>query len=172
MKADIVVDKVYPHPVERVWAALTSAEALAAWLMPNDFAPEVGREFTFRTDPAPGFDGIVHCVVRELDPPRRMPAHLPGPLPWRGGPIDTTVTFTLTPLDAGRTRFHMRQLGFAGLGGQFTRLVLGSGSRRVYGQRLPAYLDRLATGRSAAAADIDGDCRPWWSPKRLVGGKR
>ncbi len=46
MKADIVVDKVYPHPVQRVWAALTSAEALAAWLMPTDFAPEVGRAFT------------------------------------------------------------------------------------------------------------------------------
>jgi uncharacterized protein YndB with AHSA1/START domain len=166
MKADIVVDKVYPHPVERVWAALTSPEALAAWLMPNDFVPEVGHAFTFRTDPAPGFDGTVHCVVRALEPPTRMVWS------WRGGPIDTTVTFTLTALDAGRTRFHMRQLGFAGLDGQFARLVLGSGSRRVYGQRLPAYLDRLASGRPTAAADIDSDCRPWWSPKRLVGGKR
>jgi uncharacterized protein YndB with AHSA1/START domain len=154
VKADIVVDRVYGHPVRRVWAALTSAEALSAWLMPTDFAPEVGREFTFRTRPAPGFDGVVHCRVLELEPPTRMVWS------WRGGPIDTTMTFTLTALGPDRTGFHMRQLGFSGLGGQFTRLVLGSGSRRIYGRRLPAYLQRL---------DVD-DCRPWWSFSR--GGKR
>jgi len=166
VKADYVVEKVYDHPIDRVWAALTSAEALAAWLMPTDFAPEVGREFTFRTAPAPGFDGVVHCRVLSMDPPTSMVWG------WRGGPIDTTVTFTLTALDGGCTRFHMRQLGFAGLGGQFTRLVLGSGSRRIYGRRLPAYLERVAAGTAARATDIDGDCRPWWSPKRLVGGRR
>ena len=58
MKADIDASVVYPHPVDRVWAALTSSEALAAWLMPNDFQPVVGHRFTFRTKPAAGFDGI------------------------------------------------------------------------------------------------------------------
>jgi uncharacterized protein YndB with AHSA1/START domain len=32
MKTDIDLTMTYPHPVGRVWAALTSAEALAAWL--------------------------------------------------------------------------------------------------------------------------------------------
>jgi hypothetical protein len=50
-------DTVYPHPIERVWAALTSAEALAAWFVPNDFVAEVGHEFSFTTRPRPGFDG-------------------------------------------------------------------------------------------------------------------
>ena len=68
MKADIVVDTVYEHAIDRVWAALTSAEALAAWLMPNDFRPEVGHHFTFRTRPAPGFDGIVRCEVLAMTP--------------------------------------------------------------------------------------------------------
>ena len=52
MKADIDAAVVYRHPIERVWAALTSSEALAAWLMPNDFVPEVGHRFTLRTRPA------------------------------------------------------------------------------------------------------------------------
>ena len=69
MKADIDASVVYPHPVDRVWAALTSSEALAAWLMPNDFEPVVGHRFTFRTKPAAGFDGMVRCEVLELDPP-------------------------------------------------------------------------------------------------------
>jgi uncharacterized protein YndB with AHSA1/START domain len=59
VKADIDATVVYPHPIDQVWAALTSSAALAAWLMPNDFQPEVGRTFTFTTKPAPGFDGIV-----------------------------------------------------------------------------------------------------------------
>jgi uncharacterized protein YndB with AHSA1/START domain len=59
VKADIDATVVYPHPIDQVWAALTSSAALAAWLMPNDFQPEVGHTFTFTTKPAPGFDGIV-----------------------------------------------------------------------------------------------------------------
>jgi uncharacterized protein YndB with AHSA1/START domain len=156
MKADITVERTYDHPIERVWAALTSREALAAWLMPNDFEPVVGHEFTFRTHPAPGFDGIVHCEVVELVEPTRMVWS------WRGGPIDTTVTFTLTPLGS-RTRFTMRHLGFAGLGGQFARLVLGSGSRRIYGSALPTYLDYLAGQAELRQVDCG---RQWWRPGR------
>ena len=43
---------------------------------------------TFRTSPAPGFDGIVRCQVPEIDPPERMVWS------WAGGPIETTVTFS------------------------------------------------------------------------------
>jgi uncharacterized protein YndB with AHSA1/START domain len=68
MKTDIDLTMTYPHPVGRVWAALTSAEALAAWLMPNDFVPEVGRQFTFTARPAPGFDGVVRCRVVAMEP--------------------------------------------------------------------------------------------------------
>jgi uncharacterized protein YndB with AHSA1/START domain len=32
VKADIIVDTVYDHPIDRVWAALTSSEALSAYL--------------------------------------------------------------------------------------------------------------------------------------------
>jgi uncharacterized protein YndB with AHSA1/START domain len=138
MKADIDITVVYPHPAERVWAALTSSEALAAWLMPNDFAPAVGHEFTFRTKSAPGFDGIVRCRVIELDPPARMVWS------WAGGRIDTTVTFTLEALTASRTRLRMHQVGFHGLAAQLTRRILAGGYPRILGQRLPACLDRLA----------------------------
>jgi uncharacterized protein YndB with AHSA1/START domain len=154
MRADLSVEQIYQHPIERVWAALTSAEALSAWLMPNDFLPVVGHEFTLRTKPAPGFDGVVHCRVLEISAPTRMVWS------WRGGPIDTTVTFTLTPLGDG-TRFHMRQLGFAGLGGLFARLVLAGGKRRMYGQVLPAYLDHVA-GRGNLTRDR---CPHWWWPR-------
>jgi uncharacterized protein YndB with AHSA1/START domain len=48
------VDEFLAHPPARVWRALTDPDLLARWLMPNDFRPEVGHTFTFRTDPRPG----------------------------------------------------------------------------------------------------------------------
>ncbi len=159
MKADITIDVVYPHPIDRVWTAITSSEGIAAWLMANDFEPVIGHRFTLRTAPAPGFDGVVHCELLELAAPSHMVWS------WRGGPIDTTVTFTLDALDSGRTRFRMRQLGFQGLRGQFTRLVLQGGGTRIYRRRLPAYLDHLAGGAAPAEPyDCSGGWRstlPW-----------
>ena len=145
MKADIDATVTYPHPVDRVWAALTSSEALAAWFMPNDFKPIVGHRFTFRTRPARamGFDGIVRCEVLELAPPKRMVWS------WAGGNIDTTVTFTLEESAAG-TRLRMHQVGFDGLGAQLTRRILSGGYPRILGQRLPAYLGQAPAGPDAA----------------------
>lgn len=80
-----------PYPPEMVWSALTDPRQLANWLMENDFRPEVGHRFTFHTDPAPGFDGIVQSEVLVLEPPRRLS------LSWAGGNLESVVTFTLTP---------------------------------------------------------------------------
>ena len=159
MKADIDVTMTYPYPADRVWAALTSSEALAAWFMPNDFRPAVGHRFTFRARPfrarpfrarpfrarpfrALGFDGVVRCEVLELHPPTRMVWS------WAGGNIDTTVTFTLEQTAEG-TRLRMRQVGFDGLGAQLTRRILSGGYLRILGQRLPAYLGQATAGPDA-----------------------
>jgi uncharacterized protein YndB with AHSA1/START domain len=43
---DRVVHEVhYAHPIETVWEVVTDPDAIAAWLMPNDFAPVVGHRF-------------------------------------------------------------------------------------------------------------------------------
>jgi uncharacterized protein YndB with AHSA1/START domain len=72
MKKKIRVETVYPHPPERVWKALTDSDAIADWLMPNDFKPELGHRFQFKTRPRPGFNGIVDCQVIEVDEPHRL----------------------------------------------------------------------------------------------------
>jgi uncharacterized protein YndB with AHSA1/START domain len=88
----IRTETFYAHPRDRVWRALTDPTALAAWLMPNDFAPELGHRFTFRTQAVPPyFDGIVHCEVVELDPPTSVA------YTWRGmAGMDTVVRWELT----------------------------------------------------------------------------
>src|SRR3972149_5337447 len=61
-----------PHPPEKVWRALTEPKLLAAWLMVTDLRPLVGNSFTFKADPTPWWDGIVHCEVLELDLHKRL----------------------------------------------------------------------------------------------------
>lgn len=152
MKRTIRKEVRYPHPPERVWRALTTREALAVWLMPNDFTPEVGHRFNFRTDPAPGFDGIVHCEVLELDAPRRMVWS------WRGGNVDTTVTFELEPV-AGGTRLSFEQRGFEGVGAVLTSFILQAGFAKMYAEALPRILERYARGETIGEDEPNAHAR-------------
>ncbi|MDE3231366.1 MAG: SRPBCC domain-containing protein [Chloroflexota bacterium] len=105
--AAITHDVFYPYPPERVWRALTTSAAVAQWLMPNDFAPVVGHQFTFTTAPMPafGFDGIVHCQVTACDEPRLLR------YTWNGGQLRSVVTYALEPEGDG-TRLHFEHSGF------------------------------------------------------------
>lgn len=105
--AAITHDVYYPHAPERVWRALTSSDALAQWLMPNDFEPRVGHHFTFRTNPMPAmnFDGICHCEVTACDPPSLLS------YTWVGGALNTQVTYRLEPEGTG-TRVRFEHSGF------------------------------------------------------------
>jgi len=145
MTADLLFEVTYPHGPERVWRALTDREALAAWLMPNDFAPVVGHRFTFQAPPQPWFDGVVRCEVLAVDPPRQLAYS------WQGGPMraPTTVTWTLEPV-AGGTRLRLVHAGFAGIGGRIVRLILGSGWRGMLAGDLRRVVDALDRPASAA----------------------
>jgi len=67
MKLNVLLVEDFPHPVERVWQALTDPEALGVWLMQNDFEPRVGKHFILH-----GRDNRIECEVVELETPSRM----------------------------------------------------------------------------------------------------
>lgn len=98
---DITKRAFYPHPPERVWAALTDADALAQWLMPNNFVPEVGRAFEFRVDSAPFYSGITECRVLEIDAPRRMVWSWKVVRPGGRAPAETEICWDLAPHEGG-----------------------------------------------------------------------
>lgn len=72
MNLELRFKEFYPHPIAAVWAALTDPNALAVWLMRNDFEPRVGKRFTFRDEPTAEWRGWIDCEVIALEPPCRM----------------------------------------------------------------------------------------------------
>jgi len=146
----IVVDMFYPHPISAVWSALTRPEALAEWLMPNDFEPRVGHHFTFHTRPDQYWDGVVYCEVIALERPRRLV------YTWQNktSSLDTLVTFTLEPAEGG-TRLRLEHAGFDknGQAGLTIRDMMASGwNSKILRERLPALLDREADQAQASPA--------------------
>ncbi|MFC4303623.1 SRPBCC family protein [Cohnella boryungensis] len=79
---DIRQTQVFNAPIDKVWEAVATSEAIAVWFMPNDFEPVVGHMFHLDAGPF----GKSPCKVSEIDPPHRLSFH------WGK---DWTVTFEL-----------------------------------------------------------------------------
>ncbi len=143
----IVVEYQLARPPEKVWRALTEPRLLAAWLMENDIAPVVGHRFTMRAQPTPGWDGVVHCEVLEVDAPRRLR------YAWRGGSdaiaagyggrLDTEVTWTLTPAEGGGTLLRLEHAGFTAANA-FAFENMGKGWRGKIAERIEQVLGAMA----------------------------
>ena len=110
----------YKVPPEKIWRTLTDSDLLAQWLMPNNFRAELGAEFQFRAKPMGGWDGVAHCKVLEIDPPKTLVYS------WGSNMIQTVVTFRLEPR-AGGTRLYFEQTGFEGMNGAMAKFFMGGG---------------------------------------------
>jgi uncharacterized protein YndB with AHSA1/START domain len=136
----------YAHPRESVWTAITDPRALAEWLMPNNFAAEVGRTFRFQVDPMGGFSGINECTVTEVDPPSRLSytwRTLPKD-PAGGLPPAMTLTWTLTEENGG-TRLVLEQTNIESLN-LWWRVSMSFGWNRMMRSLLPRVLKNVSGG--------------------------
>jgi uncharacterized protein YndB with AHSA1/START domain len=93
--------RTYPHPIERVWRAVTDPVEVAIWFIPPTvWEPKTGGRYRFHDD---GFSGVVQVV----EPPRLIRF---GPNPDGGawpGP-DSFFQFELEPVEGG-TRLRYLQ---------------------------------------------------------------
>ena len=144
-KASIQTEYNLADPPRIVWRALTDSALLAAWLMPNDFRAEVGHRFTFRSEPTPGWDGVVYCEVLEIVPERRLVYS------WRGGShdltdhgdqLDTIVNWTLFSTQEGGTKLLLEHAGFDAE--SFAFKAMGQGWRGKIASRMSEVMARLA----------------------------
>jgi uncharacterized protein YndB with AHSA1/START domain len=97
----VVHDVRYPHPVERVWRAISESSELAAWLMGNDFEPRVGCTFAFEAGPP---RGQIAAEVVAVDAPTLLRMR------WMLDGVATTVTITLRA-DGDGTVLHLEHAG-------------------------------------------------------------
>ncbi|HVJ90045.1 MAG TPA: SRPBCC domain-containing protein [Labilithrix sp.] len=96
------------HSPQKVWRALTDPVLLTEWLLPVvGLKLEPGAQFTFKTQPYPGWDGTVNCRLLEIEEQKKLS------YTWAVGnmELDTVVTFTLTPTESG-THLSLVQSGF------------------------------------------------------------
>ena len=99
--ATIEVDEFLPYPAERVWAALTRRDLIAAWMVPNDFELRVGHRFSLDMQNW----GVTSCEVLAFEPGVMLQYS------WRNGPLDTVVTWRLVEEGTG-TRLLLEHRGF------------------------------------------------------------
>jgi uncharacterized protein YndB with AHSA1/START domain len=101
----LVIEREVPHSAEKIWRALTQGPLIEEWLMKNDFQPEVGHRFNFRSTPVPNWDGVINAEVLVVEPPSRLSYS------WATMGSTSVVTWTLTPAKDG-THLRMEQTGF------------------------------------------------------------
>jgi len=107
----LVLEREFPHSPEKVWRALTEGPLLEQWLMSNDFLPQVGHRFTFRSNPNPNWNGVSDCEVLEVVPPLRLSYRVEASGEEATTGMRTVVTWALSPTEKG-VRLRLEQSGF------------------------------------------------------------
>ncbi len=101
----LVIEKELPHPVGKVWRALTQGALIKEWLMDNDFQPQVGHKFKFRSTPMPNWDGVIDSEVLVVEPDKTLSYS------WNSMGLESVVVWTLVATSGG-TLVRMEQSGF------------------------------------------------------------
>nr|WP_275297755.1 SRPBCC domain-containing protein [Clostridium sp. YIM B02551] len=136
---DIVRSVVIEADINKVWDAIATKEGLEAWLMPNNFKPILGYEFTFKSQPKGDWDGICHCIVKELNPPYKLG------FTWSGNNLDQYVSFELKEID-DKTEFTLVHSGWSEENMQLREIMydgwgyLSEGLKRKMGDNNGKYL--------------------------------
>jgi uncharacterized protein YndB with AHSA1/START domain len=88
--AEVVFERWFEAPRERVWGALTDPEELAGWLAPAEIDLRVGGSVVLKFE-----DGDERGTITELREPERLA------YTWNEGETDSLVRFELVPDDGG-----------------------------------------------------------------------
>ena len=144
----VVIEKAFRHPAETVWIGITDSRALAEWLMPNDFLPEVGHHFRFVVDSSGTFDGVTHCEVTEMIEQKKLVFTYKNSLMRN---YTTTVEWTLRRAPGG-TRLVIEHSGFEGFSGSRLSKSIGKTWMKMATELLPRVLENVRHDRFHSGA--------------------
>jgi uncharacterized protein YndB with AHSA1/START domain len=136
--SEVVLTRVFAAPIQRVWDALTTPEAMAKWYFTvPEFRPEVGCRFGFVCDHE-GHRWVHECRVTEATRPTRLA------YTWRypDHEGESLVTFELVA-EGEQTRLTLRHTGLDTFPKipQFDRANFNEGWTDLIGNQLKAYLE-------------------------------
>jgi uncharacterized protein YndB with AHSA1/START domain len=103
----VIVEREFAFPPEKLWRALTQPHLIEAWLMKNDFKPEVGHSFNLRGE----WGGVLDCKVLTVEPHKTLTYSWDFAHDDAAYDLKSVVTFTLTPTSSG-THLRVEQAGF------------------------------------------------------------
>ncbi len=110
MKDLISKEKVFDHPIEKVWRAITSAEEISTWFLKADFKAEVGYRYVFKSTGE-------NCSPIEGEIKHADPYTLIYTWVVTEAPIETTVKWVLEEVEGG-TKLYLEHSGISNYEGE------------------------------------------------------
>lgn len=110
MKDSITKEKVFNHPIDKVWNAISKGEEISTWFIKADFKAEKGYNYTFTASEDKG------CLTITGEVKQSNPYVLEYTWIVENTNVETTVTWTLTPTDNG-TKLHLKHSGISNYAG-------------------------------------------------------
>jgi len=105
-------EKVFNHPIETVWDAISKAEEISAWFIQADFKAEIGYQYTFTSEPNEKGCTTISGVVKEANPYVLVYTWIVADTK-----VETTVTWTLESVDNG-TKLYLEHSGISNYEGE------------------------------------------------------
>lgn len=162
MNRTIKLDIFLPYDQALVWRALTEADLLGKWFMPNNIKAETGHYFTFRMKAQKGWDGITHCEIISAIPRRYLAYTYRGEATGEKAlacagihsdkadkltkgiftKLDTVLSFSLETT-CGGTLLKVKQSGYKGIKLVLISFIMEMGWKKQLSKKLPNLLQKL-----------------------------
>jgi len=110
MKDSITKEKVFNHPIDKVWDAITKAEEISAWFIKADFKAEKGYQYTFTASEENG------CVPITGEVKQANPYVLEYTWIVENTNVETTVKWELETTSEG-TKLYLEHSGISNYAG-------------------------------------------------------
>jgi uncharacterized protein YndB with AHSA1/START domain len=136
---DVIVERIYESPVNKVWEAITDKDQMKEWYFDLEtFKPEVGFRFSFKGQGHKGEQFVHLCTITEVVPLQKLQYSWT----YEGYSGYSLVTFELFDL-GGRTKLRLRHTGletFPKDNPDFAKESFNEGWNVLIGKMLPEFL--------------------------------
>lgn len=140
--SEVVVEKLLPHSVSKVWKALTNREQMQQWYFSlDDFKLEKGFQFKFAGKGRKGEQYTHICRITEIVPEKKLEYS------WEYEGIEgySLVTFELFEIEGNKTKLLLTHRGletFPTDNADFAPESFNQGWNHLTGISLPEFLDK------------------------------